>query len=174
MTREWWRSQVALVAFVALIVACVAYLGVTVANSKPPNYTQIEDGLYQGGFVASPPWRTHAVLNLSETADPYSSAVHVWEPIPDAAPAPDLEWLRRQVEWVEAQRQAGRQVFVHSHNGMSRSGMVIIAYLMRKNHWSREQALDFVQTKRPITQPNSAFMELLAQWERVVLEKGPQ
>ena len=159
------------IAIAALIVTGAVHFVVEAVTSEPPNYTRIEDGLYQGGFVASPPWRTHAVLNLSETADPYSSAVHVWEPISDAAPAPSIDWLQQQVQWIETQRGAGRRVFVHCRNGVSRSGMVITAYLMHKNRWSREQALDFVRSKRPITRPNPAFMERLSEWELVVLGK---
>ncbi len=171
MRRKWLRSRIVWVALTALAVAGGVHFAVQILTSEPPNYTRIEDGLYQGGAVASPPWRTHAVLNLSESADPYESEVHVWEPIPDAAPAPDLQWLQRQVEWIGAQRSAGRRVFVHCRNGVSRSGMVVVAYLMHKNRWSWEQSLEFVRSKRPVTRPNPAFMDLLAEWERVVLGK---
>src|SRR5260221_9221283 len=67
------------------------------------NYSRIEDGLYIGGHVKHPPRRTRAVLNLCEVEDPYRCDVHLWEPIPDAGPAPELAWLRRMVEFVDAQ-----------------------------------------------------------------------
>jgi protein-tyrosine phosphatase len=34
---------------------------------------------------------------------------------------------------VDANRRAGRTTFVHCRNGVSRSGMVVTAYLMWKN-----------------------------------------
>jgi len=67
---------------------------------------------------------------------------------------------------VDAQRQAGRTVFVHCFAGVSRSGMVVTAYLMFKHGWTRDQALEFVRSKRPSAKPNGAFMELLLEWER--------
>jgi hypothetical protein len=134
------------------------------------NYSLIEEGLYQGGVVASPPPGTTAVLNLSETADTYQAEIHLWEPIRDAEPAPDIDWLRRMVRFVEEQRRAGRTTYVHCLNGVSRSGMVMVAYQMAKNGWTRDEAVRFVQSKRPITRPNPAFMQLLLDWERALKE----
>lgn len=131
-------------------------------------YSQIEEGLYQGRLVHEPPPGTGAVLNLCESKDPYTCEVHRWVPIPDAAPAPSLDWLRETVAFVEAQRAAGRTVYVHCAAGVSRSGMVVMAYEMKKNGWSRDEALAFVRTRRPITNPNPAFRELLLEWEQEV------
>jgi protein-tyrosine phosphatase len=122
--------------------------------------------------VARPPRGTTAVLNLCRIEDPYSCEAHAWEPIPDSAPAPSLDWLRRMVEFVDANRRAGRTTFVHCRAGVSRSGMVVAAYLMFKNKWGRDEALDFVRSKRPSTQPNPAFMQLLAEWERALRKQG--
>ena len=45
----------------------------------------------------------------------------VWESIRDAAPAPDLDWLRKQVKFVDTQRRAGLTVYVHCRAGISRN-----------------------------------------------------
>jgi protein-tyrosine phosphatase len=148
----------------ALGVAAV-YLAADWYAREPPNYSRIEDGLFLGGHVPRPPPGATAVLNLCETADPYQAEVHRWEPIRDAEPAPDLEWLRRQVEFVESQRRAGRVVFVHCRNGVSRSGMVVAAYLMSRECWSPDEALRHVRSQRPGVRPNPAFLRLLLEWE---------
>jgi protein-tyrosine phosphatase len=157
---------------VAAAAAALAILAVHLLvdrlTREPPNYSQIEEGLYLGGYVAEPPRGTTAVLNLCETEDLYQVAVHRWEPIRDAAPAPGLDWLRQQVEFIEAQRQAGRSVFVHCRNGVSRSGLVVLAYLMARKGWSRDEALAFVRSRRPVVRPNPAFMHLLSEWEQSV------
>jgi protein-tyrosine phosphatase len=57
-------------------------------------------------------------------------------------------------------------VYVHCRNGVSRSGMVVAAYLMRRESWSRDQALDFMRSRRPGVRPNPAFMRLLWDWEK--------
>lgn len=130
-----------------------------------PNYSLLEDGFYMGGSVEQPPPGTRAVVNLCEREDPYRCEIHRWEQIPDRAPAPSLKWLRQQVEFVDAQRKAGVPIYVHCYAGVSRAGMVITAYFMFKNKWTRDEALAFVRTKRGIVRPNPAFMKLLEEWE---------
>jgi hypothetical protein len=129
-----------------------------------PNYSLVEPGLYMGGDVAKPPPGTQAVLNLCEKDDPYRCEVCRWEPIPDCEPAPDLDWLRGMVDFVDEQRRAGRTVFVHCRNGVSRSGLVVVAYEMAKNGWTRDEALAFVRAKRPQARPNPAFLDRLLDW----------
>lgn len=130
------------------------------------NFSLIEQGLYMGGSVPEPPRSTDTVLNLCESDDLYRCTTHRWEPIRDAEPAPDLDWLRRQVEFIDTERKAGRTVFVHCHNGVSRSGMVVVAYLMFDHGWTRVGALEFARQQRPGVRPNPAFMERLADWEK--------
>src|SRR5262249_31704433 len=101
-------------------------------------YSLIEEGLYQGRLVQEPPPGTGAVLNLCESKDSCDCEVMRWRPIADAPPAPSLDWLREQVGFVEEQRAAGRTVYVHCAAGVSRSGMVVVAYEMKKNGWSRD------------------------------------
>jgi protein phosphatase slingshot len=75
------------------------------------------------------------------------------------------------VRFIDEQRKAGRTVFIHCRNGVSRSGMVATAYLMSKNNWSRDEALKFIRSKRDIVRPNPAFMKLLEEWEGIVKDK---
>jgi hypothetical protein len=139
-------------------------------DQQAANYSLIEEGLYMGGYVEAPPPGTRAVLNLCEKEDPYRTEMYLWEAIPDTAPGPDLDWLRRQTAWLAARRQAGQTTFVHCRNGVSRSALVVTAYLMSKNHWTRDQALQLVRTKRPEARPNPAFLERLGEWERALQE----
>jgi hypothetical protein len=147
----------------------MVYLGIDMRSRVKANYTRMEEGLYLGGHVKQPPPGTRAVLNLCEKPDPYRMEVHVWNPIPDAEPAPGIDWLRRQVDFIDAQRQAGRVVYVHCRAGISRAGLVVVAYFMHKNRWSMEQALAYVRSRRSAVRPNRAFMEQLSAWEGVVL-----
>jgi protein-tyrosine phosphatase len=165
MTFLRWTWPVVAVVAAALVALCV-HLAADRLNRDPPNYTRIEEGLYLGGYVAEPPPGVTAVLNLCEAEDPYQAAVHRWEPIQDSEPAPSLDWLRQQVDFIQAQRDAGRVVFVHCRNGVSRSGLVVVAYLMARRGCSREEALTFVRSRREVVRPNPAFMELLNEWER--------
>src|SRR5262245_8683076 len=100
-----------------------------------------------GGAVAWPPRGTRAVLNLCEVEDPFEVEASLWRPIVDTEPAPSVEWLREAVAFVEANREAGRPTSVHCRNGVSRSGLVVVAYLMRKRGWGRDEAMTFVRER---------------------------
>ena len=130
------------------------------------SFTLIEPGLYMGANGEKPPDAT-AVLSLTFIEDRYTAEVYKWQPIYDAAPAPSIDWLREQVAFVDVQRRAGRTVFVHCDAGVSRSGMVVVAYFMWREKWSLEKSLAFVKFKRPMVNPNRTFMELLREWEKM-------
>ena len=166
MRRVWRRYwPLALLAVVGSAVATV-HLAVEWLTREPPNYSQIEEGLWLGGSVPEPPSGTRAVLNLCEAEDPYRVESYRWEPIRDAEPAPTMAWLREQVAFVDSERAAGRAVFVHCRNGVSRSAMVMAAYLMHRENWSRDQAIEHLRQRRPGVRPNPAFLPLLKDWER--------
>jgi protein-tyrosine phosphatase len=150
----------------SLLLLAAVYPAVWLWTREPPNYAEVEPGLFVGGRVEHPPWWTHATLNLCESEDTFRSPVHEHHPIRDAEPAPSLEWLADRVAFVEEHRSANRVVYVHCRNGVSRSVMVVTAYLMQKHGWSRDEALAFVRLRRPLARPNPAFMDLLAEWER--------
>jgi len=78
---------------------------------------------------------------------------------------------REAVEFIDAQRRAGRTVYVHCAAGMNRSGAVVTAYLMQKHNWPRDRALAFVQSKRSQIQPNPRLMRLLSEWEQVLQDQ---
>jgi hypothetical protein len=169
MKRPWWRTWL-------LVSGCVAALAggalLSLENVLPSQgdepYSLIEDRLYLGAAVDRPPRGTQAVLNLCERADTYQAEDHVWEPIADAEPAPTLDWLRQRVDYVDSRLHAGKTVYVHCRAGVSRSGMVVTAYVMFARGWTRDEALAFVRSRRPIVRPNPAFMQLLEEWEQAL------
>jgi protein-tyrosine phosphatase len=139
---------------------------IVISQREVDNYSLIEPGLYMGGCVARPPRGVTAVLNLCELEDSFEVEFHLWRPMVDGEPGPSLKEIRECVEFVDLQRSAGLPTFVHCRNGVSRSGMVVVAYLMYKNDWTRDRALEFVRGKRPITRPSAVLMERLLEWER--------
>lgn len=157
------RLLLLLAALVAATLLAVAWW-----TTEGPNWSRIEPGLYVGGDVGSPPCGTGFVLNLHDRPDSYAVAHYAHEPINDGEPCPDLAWLRRMVGLVEEHRRAGRTVFVHCRNGVSRSGMVAVAYLMREHGMTLEEALAFARRARPGIRPNPVFLPLLRQWENSV------
>ena len=134
-------------------------------EEKP--YHLIEDGLFLGSSVAEPPPHTSAVVNLCGREDHYKLEAMRWEPILEGGKPPDIDWLKRVVGFIDAQRCARRTVYVHCLAGVNRSATVVIAYLMFEHGWHRDQALAHVQSKRPCAQPDPSLMQLLADWQGV-------
>ena len=135
------------------------------------NYSLIEPGLYVGGSILKPPPDVTAVLNLCEIEDPYKVETHREMTIADEAPAPKIEWLKGAVGFVTEQRKAGKTVYIHCAMGISRANFVTSAYLMADRGWTRDEALKYIQNRRPQADPNEAFMERLLEWEKLVVDK---
>jgi hypothetical protein len=175
--RRYWLVLAVVVALLAIVVFQIVATYLSLETDRPTysttNYSRIEDGLFLGGFLGEPPPGACAVLNLCEVEDPYQAEIHRWEPIRDGGPAPSIVWLRHQVDFVDEQRRAGRPVFIHCAAGASRSAMVLAAYLMAREGWSRDQALSYIRERRRSIGPNPAFMRLLLEWEKQVRKPGP-
>jgi hypothetical protein len=159
-----------------LIALLLGFVGVWLwllwlASSYDRPYCRVDDGLYIGSSVNQPPPGTKAVVNLCGREDPYSVEASLWEPVFESGKEPSLEWLSRVVEFIATQRRAGRTTYVHCLAGMNRSGAAVTAYLMQEHGWSRDEALAYLQKKRPQVQPNSTLMRLLAEWENALKEK---
>jgi hypothetical protein len=161
--RRWWPFVAVSVAALAVVAGGVTFVSLA---RKRANYSRVEQGLYLGGRVPAPPPGTRAVLNLCRVDDSYQAEVHRWAPIPDAAPAPGIDWLRQQVEFIDRSRRAEMPVYVHCRAGVSRAGLVTVAYLMWREGWSRDEAMRLVRTRRARVRPNPAFMALLLEWEQ--------
>jgi protein tyrosine phosphatase len=164
--RSKWRRYWPFVALtLTALTVVIVHVAVDHYTREPPNYSRIEEGLWLGGNVRQPPPGTQSVLNLCEGEDAYHVLTHKWAPIKDGEPVPNLDWLEEQVGFIKSERAAGRTVYVHCMNGVSRSGMVMTAYFMQREGWTRDRALDFLRSHRPGVRPNRAFMDLLLEWE---------
>uniref|UniRef100_A0A6B2L245 protein-tyrosine-phosphatase n=1 Tax=Arcella intermedia TaxID=1963864 RepID=A0A6B2L245_9EUKA len=61
-------------------------------------------------------------------------------------------------------RDCGR-IFVHCNQGRQRSATIVAAYLMRINKWKADEALSFIQSRRPVCQPHEAYLQQLKDYE---------
>src|SRR6476619_1938285 len=83
MLVKWtWRRSWPIVALAAAALAVVVvHLAVNRLTRESPNHSEIENGLWLGGYVSEPPRGVQAVLNLCESQDLYQVESHRWEPI---------------------------------------------------------------------------------------------
>ncbi|XP_020254045.1 dual specificity protein phosphatase 1B-like [Asparagus officinalis] len=69
-------------------------------------------------------------------------------------------------DFINEAKQSGGGVLVHCFAGRSRSGTIVVAYLMKQHRMSRSQALELVRSKRPQVQPNLGFVLQLINFEK--------
>lgn len=66
---------------------------------------------------------------------------------------------------IETALSNNKRIYIHCEKGISRSATIVIAYLMKKNSWRFESALNYVKTKKPNIAPNSSFVKYLQTFE---------
>ncbi len=76
-----------------------------------------------------------------------------------------LECLPRAFAFIEEAKASNEKVLVHCHAGMSRSVTVVLAYLMKFQGFTLNNAYDHVKQKKSNISPNFSFMEQLVQFE---------
>ena len=121
-------------------------------------------------------------LNWSDTASQKLWQTHEWDQLADAIKfvhsarqskknvvvhcAHEWDQLADAIKFVHSARQSKKNVVVHCAQGKSRSGAVIIAYIMTINPaFTFEKAREFVQSKRAIVDPNPSFSSQLKSFE---------
>ncbi|KRY77059.1 Dual specificity protein phosphatase 19 [Trichinella pseudospiralis] len=69
------------------------------------------------------------------------------------------------VDFIDEVRMQNGRVLVHCNAGVSRSPTIVVAYLMKRENYTLENALSFVRAKRPCIRPNNGFMKQLKEFE---------
>lgn len=150
--KEWWHRQ----------------------EGKRMDCTLIEDGLYQGGSIDQLPQEIRAVVSLENDCQdqlcPGRIEGHLWLPIADGY-FPGVRWLDTVTSVLGDWHERGWSVLVHCHMGISRSTLVVTAYLMRSRGWTWREALEYVKSKRPCIDPNPYFITGLADYEEYLRGK---
>jgi len=83
------------------------------------------------------------------------------------APGEDLlSFFEESFQLIETvQEQYHGKILVHCIAGISRSATVVIAFCMRKMHWSLKKAFEYVKGIRTIVSPIAYFIEQLQRYE---------
>lgn len=62
--------------------------------------------------------------------------------------------------------EAGHSVLVHCMRGVSRSATIVIAFLIRYAHMTRDEAYVHIKRRRQFVNPNQSFWQQLNAWEK--------
>ena len=60
------------------------------------------------------------------------------------------------------------KTLVHCAAGSSRSGSIVVAYLMKMKFLTLKEGLSFAKSKRSIIHPNEGFMKQLEIYEKTI------
>jgi dual specificity phosphatase 12 len=77
------------------------------------------------------------------------------------------KYFRRIIKLIDSEKC----VLVNCMAGVSRSATIVIAYLMTKQKMTFQEAFEFVRSKRPIINPNEAFIEQLLEYNNYLYNK---
>ncbi|XP_022322285.2 phosphatidylglycerophosphatase and protein-tyrosine phosphatase 1-like isoform X1 [Crassostrea virginica] len=70
-------------------------------------------------------------------------------PTPDFVASPSQEFINQGVSFILKHRQQQHSVYVHCKAGRTRSATIVACYLMKVNNWNPQEAVAFVESKRP-------------------------
>ncbi|KAH0943112.1 hypothetical protein HID58_002749 [Brassica napus] len=70
------------------------------------------------------------------------------------------------IHFIDEAKKQGGSVLVHCFVGKSRSVTIVVAYLMKKHGMTLTQALQHVQSIRPVANPNAGFIRQLQDLEK--------
>ena len=85
---------------------------------------------------------------------------------------PKLQSFDKVLSFIDSTLQKGSSVLVHSIRGQSRSGCVIVAYLMQKYYWTLDKALQFLRFRRSNIKIRSSFLRQLRDFEEELKKKA--
>lgn len=71
--------------------------------------------------------------------------------------------------FVEEERKRGGRVFIHCHQGVSRSCSFVIAYVMWYQGWCYDEAYRCVRARRTVCSPNAGFFVTLQHWQHQLI-----
>ncbi|XP_027018081.1 protein phosphatase Slingshot homolog 3 isoform X2 [Tachysurus fulvidraco] len=72
-----------------------------------------------------------------------------------------LSYWNNTYRFINEARKNGQSILVHCKMGVSRSASTVIAFLMKQQGWTLEEALNHVRERRPIVHPNDGFYRQL-------------
>ncbi len=113
------------------------------------------------GAVVSCMHPTSDELDLMEQK--LEDRAHFLVPVWDNVEAPIEQYWPCAADFIDEHIRMGHSVLVHCHAGKSRSVSTTIYYMLHKRHGFKtaDDALEYIQSSRPIADPNDGFMKKL-------------
>jgi len=147
--------------------------------SDDSNPCLIDTGLYMGGMQAAMNKKALLQEGITHVVNCAKNIKRVWTKfkewtktftylsmdMDDDSVCQIREHVYNALPFIDAAIQEGGKVFVHCAQGVSRSGTIVVAYLMAKHQIPFEDALRMAKDGRAIARPNSSFTTQLKAME---------
>ncbi len=88
-------------------------------------------------------------LEENEIDRPIGVKSFLWLPIIDHTP-PDIDQMNMGINFIEEVIKINKKIYVHCKNGHGRAPTIVIAYMMKKENKTFEEAFEIVKSKRPV------------------------
>ncbi|EGC38445.1 hypothetical protein DICPUDRAFT_17903, partial [Dictyostelium purpureum] len=115
---------------------------------------------------------THIVNMASELDDVYPHTYKYYRADLDDRPKANIyRHFQPVIDFINAAKREGGRVLVHCAMGISRSTTVVLAYLMKEDHLSFNDAYKFVKSKRTFVNPNHGFITQLKEYDAFLIKE---
>jgi len=128
---------------------------------------EVYDNVYIGSYsdtVCLKELKNEGITHIlsAVNVDPFWSEEFVYEKVPyrDSENENIMKHMNKAIEFIEDARKEGK-VFVHCFYGVSRSTSLVMGYLLMKEGYTYEEALEIIKHKRNIANPNKKFEKQL-------------
>ncbi|KAL4604859.1 dual specificity protein phosphatase 18-like [Arapaima gigas] len=143
---------------------------------KSAGLGQITDHLFVGNSKAASDGALVAALSITciinatqkATEPPLSGLEYMWVPVADCPEEPLSAHFDAVAQRIHAVASRSGRTLLHCNAGVSRSGALCLAYLVRYQGMTLAEAHSWARTRRPMVRPNPGFWRQLIEYEREV------
>lgn len=97
---------------------------------------------------------------------------HLYIKLNDTSGEDIISHFERAIAFIKG-NDSGKTL-IHCRAGISRSSTIVMAFLMREQRWSLNQAFTFVKSKRKCVAPNFGFLGQLQKFEEELGTASPK
>ncbi|KAK6189929.1 hypothetical protein SNE40_001892 [Patella caerulea] len=110
------------------------------------------------------------ILNVTLEIDNFFQGMFKYKNIrlPDVPESDLLRHWDKTYDFIDRARKENSKVLIHCKMGISRSSATTMAFLMKDNKWSFEEAFKYVKERRNCVNPNEGFREQLKTYEGIL------
>ena len=121
----------------------------------------VTDSIYKEGIAAD------ISLEGERIDQPFGVEMYVWVPIPDHTP-PTMDQTEFAVTVLKKLVSQNKKIYVHCKNGHGRTSTILVAFFMQTRRYTKDQAIEFIQSKRPTIHLQDSQLSFLDEFQKTL------